>query len=49
MRRSKRSGSDKNDDNDDDNDDDANSKDVELVEIGTGEALTMLVRLVNLK
>ena len=48
MRRSKRSGSDKND-NDDDNDDDANSKDVELVEIGTGEALTMLVRLVNLK
>ena len=30
-------------------DDDANSKDVEVVEIGTGEALTMLYRLVNLK
>ena len=27
---------------DDDDDDDANSKDVEVVEIGTGEALTML-------
>ena len=37
-------------DNDDDNDDDdANSKDVEVVEISTGEALTMLDRLVNLK
>ena len=39
-------------DNDDDKydvDDDANSKDVEVVEIGTGEALTMLDRLVNLK
>ena len=39
-------------DNDDDkcNDDvDANSKDFEVVEIGTGEALTMLDRLVNLK
>ena len=34
---------------DDDDDDDANSKDVEVVEIGTGEALTMLDRLVNLK
>ena len=33
----------------DDDDDDANSKDVEVVEIGTGEALTMLDRLVNLK
>ena len=37
-------------DNDDDkNDDDANSKDVEVVEIDTGEALTMLHRLVNLR
>ena len=38
-------------DNDDkkDDDDDTNSKDVEVVEIGTGEALTMLDRLVNLK
>ena len=38
-------------DNDDDkrNDDDANSKDFEVVEIGTGEALTMLDRVVNLK
>ena len=39
-------------DNDDDkcNDDvDANSKDFEVVELGTGEALTMLDRLVNLK
>ena len=37
-------------DNDDDkDDDDANSKDVEVVEIGTGEALTMLDGLVNLK
>ena len=34
---------------DDDDDDDANSKDVEVVESGTGEALTMLDRLVNLK
>ena len=40
--------SDKNDDDDDD-DDDANSKDVEVVEISTVEALTMLHRLVNLK
>ena len=36
-------------DNDDDDDDDANSKDVEVVEIDTSEALTMLDRLVNLK
>ena len=38
-------------DNDDDKNDDfdANSKDVEVVEIGTSEALTMLERLVNLK
>ena len=38
-----------NDDDKHDDDDDANSKDVEVVEIGTGEALTMLDRLVNLK
>ena len=38
--------SDNNDDKDDD--DDANSKDVEVVEISTGEALKMLGRLVNL-
>ena len=38
-----------NDDDKDDNDDDGNSKDAEVVEIGTGEALTMLDRLVNLK
>ena len=38
------------DDDDDDNDDgDANSKDVEVLEISTGETLTMLDRLVNLK
>ena len=36
-------------DDDDDDDDDANSKDVEVVEIGIGETLTMLHRLVNLK
>ena len=37
-------------DNDDDkDDDDANSKDAEVVEIGTGEALTMLDRLVDQK
>ena len=41
--------SDNNDDKDDDDDDDANSKDVEVVEISTGEALKMLDRLVNLK
>ena len=34
---------------DDDDDDDTNSKDVEVVEIGIGETLTMLHRLVNLK
>ena len=33
----------------DDDNDDANSKDVEVVEISTGEALTMLDRLVNLR
>ena len=32
-------------DDDDDDDDDPNSKDVEVFEIGTGEALTMLDRL----
>ena len=38
-------------DNDDgkDDDDDANNKDLEVVEISTGEALTMLDRLVNLR
>ena len=36
-------------DYDKDNDDDANSKDVEVVKISTGEALKMLDRLVNLK
>ena len=36
-------------DDDDDDDDDANSKDLEVVEIGTCETLTMLDRLVNLK
>ena len=37
-------------DNDDDNDDDdANSKDAEVVEISTGDALKMLDRLVNLR
>ena len=36
-------------DDDDDDDDDVNSKDAEVVEIGTGETLTMLDRLVNLK
>ena len=35
-------------DDDDDDDDDANSKDVEVVEIGTGETLTILDSLVNL-
>ena len=41
--------SDNDDDKDDDDDDDANSKDDEVVEISTGEALTMLDRLVNLR
>ena len=37
-------------DNDDDkDDDDANSKDAEVVEVGTRKALAMLGRLVNLK
>ena len=36
-------------DDDDDDDDDANSRDVEVVEISTGETLIMLDRLVNLK
>ena len=35
-------------DDDKDDDDDANSKDVEVVEISTDEALKMLDRLVNL-
>ena len=37
------------DNNDHNDDDDANSKDVEVVEISTGEALKMLDRLVNLR
>ena len=37
------------DKDDDDDDDDANSKDVEICEINTGKALTMLDRLVNLR
>ena len=37
------------DNNDDKDDDDANSKDVEVVEISTGEPKKMLGRLVNLK
>ena len=41
--------SDNDDVKDHDDDDDANSKDVEVVEIGTGETLTMLDSLVNLK
>ena len=36
-------------DDDDTDNDDANSKDVEVVKIGTGEALTMLDRVVNLR
>ena len=39
----------KDDDDDDDDNDDANSNNVEVVEIATGETLTMLDRLVNLK
>ena len=38
-----------NNDDERNDDDDANNKDVEVVEIGTGEALTMLDRLVNLR
>ena len=37
------------DDDDDDDDGDANSKDVEVPEIGIGETLTMLHSLGNLK
>ena len=37
------------DDDDDDDDDYNNSKDVEVIELGIGETLTMLDRLVNLK
>ena len=37
------------DKDDDDDDDDASSRDVEVVEISTDEALTMLDRLVKLK
>ena len=39
----------KDDDDDDDDDDDTNGKDVEVVEIGIGEILNMLDRLVNLQ
>ena len=38
-----------NDDDKDDDDNDANGKDAEVVEVGTGEAVTMLGRFVNLK
>ena len=37
------------DKDDDDDDDDANSKDVEVAEIDTGEAQTIFDRLVNLR
>ena len=37
------------DDDDDDDDDDANSKYFEVAEIGTGETLTTLGMLINLK
>ena len=37
------------DDKDDDDDDDANSTGVEVVEINTGEAMTMIDMLVNIK
>ena len=40
---------DNNDKDDDDDDDDANSKDAEVDEVGTGRALIMLDRLINLK
>ena len=43
------SDNDNNKDDGDDDDDDANSKDVEVVEIGRGEALTKLDRLVYMK
>ena len=39
----------KDDDDKDDDDNDANSKDIEVVEIGIGEALIILDRLVKLK
>ena len=38
-----------NDDDKDDDDDDDSSKDIEVIEIGTGETITMLDRLVNMK
>ena len=41
--------SDNDDDKVNDGDDDANSKDIEVAEIGTEEALALLGRLVNLK
>ena len=43
----KKVASDNNDDKDDD--DDSNSKDIEVVEISTGEVLEMLDRFVNLR
>ena len=36
-------------DDDKDDDDDDSSKDIEVIEIGTGETITMLDRLVNMK
>ena len=41
--------SDNDDDKVNDDDDDANSKDIEVAEIGTEEALSLLGRFVNLK
>ena len=41
--------SDNDNNKDDDDDDDTNNKDVEVVEISTGEALAMLDRLLNLR
>ena len=41
--------SDNDGDKDGHDDDDANSKNIEVVEIGAGEALTTLDRLVNLR
>ena len=38
-----------NDDDKDDDDDDASTKDAEVVEISTGEPLTMFDKLVNLR
>ena len=37
------------DKNDEDDDDDDNSKDIEVIEIGTGETMKMLDRLVNME